>query len=181
MGTPRRLALRIRGLASASPTETRRSWVRRGALRSETTALRRRLPSGFAQEKHGVDVSRTGEDDATDKGDYVSVRSTSPARMRTRCCPKSSRNSANGSPSRSRCAGGRGDIAFGRPIHWIVSLLGTGGRRTFEFAGVSRPGERRAGTVPWHPSPSSSSRRATTKAALENAHVVVDIDERKGE
>ncbi|MEM7136894.1 MAG: glycine--tRNA ligase subunit beta [Myxococcota bacterium] len=175
LGTARRLALRIRGLSTSQPdrseTVTGPPW--KAAFEEDGTPKKAAL--GFAK-KHGVEVSAL-EKTTTDKGDYVSVHVHEPGRptevvlqeILPQLCqritfPKSMR-------------WGAGEVAFGRPIHWVVALLG-GEVVDFKFAGVSS-GRQTRGHRFLAPEPFDLSDATRYVAALEEAHVWVDLGTRK--
>jgi len=175
MGTPRRLALRIRGLAPNQPDRDETIMGPPWAAAFEADGSPKKAATGFAK-KHGVTVGDL-RIRATDKGDYVSVsvhetgRATSVvlAELLPELCqritfPKSMR-------------WGPGEIAFGRPIHWMVSLLD---REVvgFEFAGV-RAGRATRGHRFLAPESFDLAQASDYEDALERAHVIVDIERRK--
>ncbi|UCH29663.1 MAG: glycine--tRNA ligase subunit beta [Myxococcales bacterium] len=175
MGTPRRLALRIRGLAAQQPDRDETVMGPPWTAAFEDDGTPKKAAIGFAR-KHGVEVSALTKQ-ATDKGDYVSVavhESGKPiedvlADVLPQLCqritfPKSMR-------------WGPGEIAFGRPIHWIVSLLGSDVVE-FEFANV-RAGRSTRGHRFLAPSTFDIEQASQYEAVLEGAHVIVDVAERK--
>ncbi|MBW2509684.1 MAG: glycine--tRNA ligase subunit beta, partial [Deltaproteobacteria bacterium] len=114
---------------------------------------------------------------ATEKGDYVSVEVHEDgkalaevlAELLPQLCqritfPKSMR-------------WGPGEIAFGRPIHWIVSLLGADVVE-FEFANI-RAGRSTRGHRFLAPEAFDVADCQSYEEALEEAHVIVDIERRK--
>ena len=133
MGTPRRLALRVLGLSATQPDRQERVMGPPWSAAFEQDGTPKKAAIGFAK-KHGAEVDALRKQ-ATEKGDYVGVdvhevgrptdevlREVLPQLCARITFPKSMR-------------WGSGDIAFGRPIHWIVSLLGSE-IVDFEFAGV---------------------------------------------
>lgn len=133
MGTPRRLSLRALGLPSS---QSARSEVVSGPPWSAAfkDGEPTRAATGFAK-KHGVEVGDLKRLE-TDKGDYVSVQvheegkdtavvlqSLLPALCKRVRFPKQMR-------------WGEGEHSFGRPVHWIVSLLDDQ-VVPFDFAGAS--------------------------------------------
>jgi len=175
MGTPRRLALRIRGLAERQPdrNETVMGPPWSAAFGEDGTP--KKAAVGFAK-KHGVDVGALRRQ-ATEKGDYVSVEVHEDgkalaevlAELLPQLCqritfPKSMR-------------WGPGEIAFGRPIHWIVSLLGADVVE-FEFANI-RAGRSTRGHRFLAPEAFDVADCQGYEEALEEAHVIVDIERRK--
>ena len=175
MGTPRRLALRIRGLAAQQPDRDETVMGPPWTAAFEDDGTPKKAATGFAR-KHGVEVSALTKQ-ATDKGDYVSVAvhetgkpiedvlaDVLPQLCQRITFPKSMR-------------WGPGEIAFGRPIHWIVSLLGSDVVE-FEFANV-RAGRSTRGHRFLAPSTFVIEEASQYEAVLEGAHVIVDVAERK--
>jgi glycyl-tRNA synthetase beta chain len=175
MGTPRRLALRVRGLAPSQPDRDETVMGPPWSAAFDTDGSPKKAATGFAK-KHGVAVEDLRKE-TTDKGEYVSVRvhevgkATSEvlAELLPQLCqritfPKSMR-------------WGAGEITFGRPIHWIVSLLGSD-IVEFEFAGV-RAGRATRGHRFLAPDNFDLDEATNYEKALEGAHVIVDLGDRK--
>ncbi len=175
MGTPRRLALRIRGLASSQPDrhETVLGPPWQAAFTEEGAP--KKAAEGFAK-KHGVQVEDLRKR-STEKGEYVAVevheegKATSAvlAELLPELCRRIS------FPKSMRWADG--DVAFGRPIHWIVSLLGHQ-VVDFEFAGI-RSGRTTRGHRFLAPKEVELDEAARYEESLAVAHVVVDVERRK--
>ena len=175
MGTPRRLALRLRGLAESQPDRDETVMGPPWSAAFEANGSAKKAATGFAK-KHGVAVEDLRKQ-TTEKGDYVSVqlhetgRATSLvlAEILPQVCqritfPKSMR-------------WGPGEISFGRPIHWVVSLLGSE-VIGFEFAGV-QAGRATRGHRFLAPQSFDLDEAANYEASLERAHVLVDVKRRK--
>ncbi|MFW2390738.1 MAG: glycine--tRNA ligase subunit beta, partial [Polyangiales bacterium] len=135
----------------------------------------KKAATGVAK-KHGVEVGALSRQ-ATEKGVYVSVRvhetgkptSEVLAEILPTLCQRIS------FPKSMRW--GPGEIAFGRPIHWIVSLLGAD-VIGFEFAGIQAGRETRGHRF-LAPASFDLDEAARYERALEGARVIVDIDRRK--
>ena len=175
MGTPRRLALRIRGLAERQPDRNETVMGPPWSAAFDADGSPKKAAIGFAK-KHGVDVNALTKQ-ATDKGDYVSVdvhEAGQPLKdvlceLLPQLCqritfPKSMR-------------WGPGEIAFGRPIHWIVSLLGADVVE-FEFANI-QSGRSTRGHRFLAPATFDIDDSRNYEGALEEAHVIVDVEQRK--
>jgi len=175
MGTPRRLALRVRGLAASQPDRDETVMGPPWSAAFDADGSPKKAAGGFAK-KHGVGVEELRKQ-STDKGDYVSVqvheagKATDAvlAEILPQLCqritfPKSMR-------------WGPGEIAFGRPIHWVVSLLD---REVigFEFAGV-QAGRATRGHRFLAPESFDLDEARNYEMALEQAHVIVDLERRK--
>jgi glycyl-tRNA synthetase beta chain len=175
MGTPRRLALRIRGLAERQPDRNETVMGPPWSAAFEQDGTPKKAATGFAK-KHGVEISALRKQ-STEKGDYVSVEVHEDgkpladvlAELLPQLCqritfPKSMR-------------WGPGEIAFGRPIHWIVSLLGTDVVH-FEFANIAA-GRTTRGHRFLAPATFEIEDARNYEKALEDAHVIVDTEKRK--
>ena len=175
MGTPRRLALRLRGLATSQPDRDETIMGPPWSAAFETDGTPKKAAAGFAK-KHGLAVEDL-QKQTTEKGDYVSVRvreagrptGTVLAEILPQICqritfPKSMR-------------WGAGEISFGRPIHWVVSLLDSD-VIGFEFAGV-QAGRATRGHRFLAPDSFDLVEASSYEDALERAHVLVDLDRRK--
>ena len=175
MGTPRRLALRIRGLAERQPDRNETVMGPPWSAAFDADGSPKKAAIGFAK-KHGVDVNALTKQ-ATDKGDYVSVdvhEAGQPLKdvlgeLLPQLCqritfPKSMR-------------WGPGEIAFGRPIHWIVSSLGADVVE-FEFANI-QSGRSTRGHRFLAPATFDIDDSRNYEGALEEAHVIVDVEQRK--
>jgi len=175
LGTPRRLALRIRGLATSQTDRDETVMGPPWSAAFEPGGSPKKAATGFAK-KHGLAVEDLRKQ-TTDKGDYVSVqvheagRATGVvlAEILPQICqritfPKSMR-------------WGPGEISFGRPIHWLVSLLGSDVVE-FEFAGVQAWRATRGHRF-LAPATFDLDAASNYEAALERAHVLVDLTRRK--
>ncbi len=175
LGTPRRLALRLRGLAERQPDRDETIMGPPWSAAFEADGSAKKAATGFAK-KHGVGVEDLRRQ-TTDKGEYVSVRVHETgqatrevlAEMLPRLCQRIS------FPKSMRW--GPGEIAFGRPIHWIVSLLGNE-VVDFEFAGI-RAGRKTRGHRFLAPDSFDLDQAGSYESALERAHVIADIQVRK--
>ncbi len=175
MGTPRRLALRIRGLAANQSdrreTLTGPPW----SAAFDGDGSPKKAAEGFAK-KHGVDVGALRKQ-TTEKGDYVSVEVHETGRPLPEVLAELLPELCDRISFPKSMRWGPGDIAFGRPIHWIVSLLGPS-VVSFEFAGVAA-GRSTRGHRFLAPRVFDIETSADYEQALLDAHVVVDIGQRK--
>lgn len=132
-GTPRRLALHVRGIPLAQ--ESRHEVVSGPPW---SAAFREGAPTkaaeGFAR-KHGVAVEDLKKL-STDKGDYVSVEVSEEGRPAADILEAALPSLCQGVRFPKVMRWGEGEHAFGRPVHWIVALLD---ERVlpFEFAGAT--------------------------------------------
>ncbi|MBW2548777.1 MAG: glycine--tRNA ligase subunit beta [Deltaproteobacteria bacterium] len=175
LGTPRRLALRIRGLA---PRQTDRNETVMGPpwnAAFEADGSPKKAAAGFAK-KHGVTVGDLRKK-TTDKGDYVSVQVHEAGRTTGVVLAQILPQICQGITFPKSMRWGPGEISFGRPIHWVVSLLGSDVVE-FEFAGV-QAGRATRGHRFLAPATFDLDAASSYETALERAHVLVDLTRRK--
>jgi glycyl-tRNA synthetase beta chain len=175
MGTPRRLALRLRGLAPSQPDRDETIMGPPWSAAFEADGSPKKAATGFAK-KHGVAVQDLRKQ-TTDKGDYVSVQVHEAGKathaVLTEILPQICQRITF--PKSMRW--GPGEIAFGRPIHWVVSLLGSD-VVGFEFAGV-QAGRATRGHRFLAPEAFELDEASNYENALQRAHVLVDLKRRK--
>ncbi len=175
LGTARRLALSVKGLRVSQPDRNDTVVGPPWNAAFDEDGSPKKAAAGFAR-KHGVEVSALRKQ-STDKGEYVSVdvhevgRATVP--VLEELLPELCREIAF--PKSMRW--GSGDVAFGRPIHWIVALLGNE-IVPFEFAGI-RSGRTTRGHRFLAPKTFELREAGAYVASLAAAHVLVDLDARK--
>ena len=175
LGTPRRLALRIRGLA---PRQTDRDETVMGPpwnAAFEPDGSPKKAAAGFAK-KHGVAVEDLRKQ-TTDKGEYVSVQVHEAGRATGVVLAEILPQICQGITFPKSMRWGPGEISFGRPIHWVVSLLGSDVVE-FEFAGV-QAGRATRGHRFLAPATFDLDAASSYESALERAHVLVDLTRRK--
>jgi glycyl-tRNA synthetase beta chain len=175
MGTPRRLALRIRGLPERQTDRDETIMGPPWGTAFADDGAPKKAASGFAK-KHGVEIDALVKT-TTDKGDYVSVRVHEAGKKAHEVLSELLPQLCHRITFPKSMRWGDGDIAFGRPIHWIVSLLG---REVvaFEFANIPA-GRTTRGHRFLAPRAFDLEKASDYDKALEHAHVIVDIDERK--
>jgi glycyl-tRNA synthetase beta chain len=175
MGTPRRLALRLRGLAPSQPDRDETIAGPPWSAAFDADGAPKKAASGFAK-KHGVAVEDL-QKQTTDKGDYVSVQVHEAGRATREVLADILPQLCQRITFPRSMRWGPGEIAFGRPVHWIVSLLGSD-VIGFEFAGV-QAGRATRGHRFLAPESFDLDAADDYEAALEGAHVLVDLDRRK--
>lgn len=175
MGTPRRLALRIRGLASRQPDRDESIMGPPWSAAFDASGAPRRAAEGFAK-KQGVEVSALRKR-ATDKGDYVTVQIHEPGKATETVLSEMLPDLCSRISFPKSMRWGRGEVAFGRPIHWIVSLLDQQVVE-FEFANV-HAGRSTRGHRFLAPKTFELERADQYEVALAASHVVVDVARRK--
>jgi len=157
LGTPRRLALLVRGLALAQePRET----VSRGpATRVAFDAEGRptRAAEGFARGQ-GIAVSELRRETAENGQEYVVARRHEAGQEAAALLPEILRDLALGLEFPTSMRWGSGSIRYARPIRWLLSLLG---ERPVPFAvgdvasGTGTYGHRTLAAPGLHPVPSA--------------------------
>jgi glycyl-tRNA synthetase beta chain len=173
VGTPRRLCLLVRGLASRQPD-----------LEEETTgppvkaAFKDGAPTKAAEAfaaKLGCKVEELRRVE-TPKGEYLAGTRREPGRAATEILPEALSAVALGIPFRKSMRWGAGEVAFGRPIQWLVALFG---RDVVDVsvAGV-RAGRRTRGHRFLAPAEIEVGSADGYVDALRAAHVLVDPTER---
>ncbi|MCU0577102.1 MAG: glycine--tRNA ligase subunit beta [Desulfobacterota bacterium] len=173
--TPRRLALKVDGLAETLPdaTETRTGPPKSIAFDKDGNPTKAGL--GFAQ-TCGVDIAEVSIA-KTPKGEYLSVTKTTPGRPAREVLPVLLEEMIPKIPFAKTMRWSNPDVRFARPVHWILALFGsdvlpvrfgaiTSGRLTF--------GNRfMAG------GPLEIAQPDGYEQALERAYVIPDLDKRK--
>ncbi len=175
MGTPRRLALRVRGLLSTQPDRQETVVGPPWSAAFDQDGAPKKAAAGFAK-KHGVEVDALRKQ-TTEKGDYVSVEIYEPGKATGEVLGEILPELCSRITFPRAMRWGSGDIAFGRPIHWIVSLLGSEVVK-FEFAGV-RSGRTTRGHRFLAPQAFELGNSAAYVGALAAAHVLVELDVRE--
>ncbi|MEX2543478.1 MAG: glycine--tRNA ligase subunit beta [Trueperaceae bacterium] len=171
--TPRRLAVLVEGLADASE---RRSEKRRGP--PESAAFKAGEPTkaalGFA-ETNGVDPSELTVEE-TDKGRYVFVTKEVGGTPAAEVLPELLSSLLENLPAPRKMRWGEVETAFVRPVSWLVALLG--GEVIDLEAGGQRSGRTSRGHRFLAPGAIELAEPASYLAALREAHVLADADER---
>jgi glycyl-tRNA synthetase beta chain len=173
--TPRRLAVLIEGLAERSE---RRSEKRRGP--PESAAFDRdgkptRAALGFA-ETNGVDPAELLVED-TDRGRYLFAVKEVGGAAAAELLPPILLSLVEELPAPRKMRWGAGDLAFVRPVAWLVALLGDD-VLPFETGGV-RSGRTTRGHRFLAPGEIELPNPAAYLPALQEAFVVADVEERR--
>ncbi|HEY8393433.1 MAG TPA: glycine--tRNA ligase subunit beta [Thermaerobacter sp.] len=177
LGTPRRLALVVRGLAPRQ--EAREEWVR-GPSRAAAfgpDGEPTRAALGFARGQ-GVDVADLVVRQ-TPQGEYVFARKVIEGRPAAEVLTELLPAILASIEFRRTMRWGTGEHRFVRPVKWLVALLG---REVLpvSFAGV-QAGRTTYGHRFLHPEPVelASAAEEAYRQALEGAYVIVDPEERR--
>jgi glycyl-tRNA synthetase beta chain len=182
-GTPRRLALHVEGMQERQ-SDLHETLV--GPPVSAAFDAQGKLTKAgehFAR-KLGVPASEIAvvENPEGKKGKYLTGSRSEPGQPTLQVLGPLLETLCKKIPFQKSMRWGSGDIAFGRPIHWIVALCGSD-VVSVEFAGI-RSGRVTRGHRFLSPGAFEISRAGTYKEyceRLREAHVWVDVDERKGE
>ncbi len=176
LGSPRRIALVVSGVADRQPDLAEEVSGPPAGAAFDKEGKPTKAAEAFAK-KLGIEVSalRVVE---TPKGKYLAGTRRETGRPSAELLPKLVAETIAAIPFRKSMRWGSSEVAFGRPIHWIVALLGEA-VLDVEYAGI------RAGRVSYGhrflaPGAIALSTPAAYVDALRAAHVYVDPDERKG-
>lgn len=174
LGTPRRLALIVDGVATHQPDLDEEVLGPPARVAFDAEGRPTRAAESFAS-KLGVALDALTRV-TTPKGDYVAARRRERGAPALELLPAALARLCGEIPFRKSMRWAEVETPFGRPVRWLVALLGTQGL-TFEFAGVTSgttsQGHRFLGSKQV---PITSA--AAYVAALRAEHVVVDERER---
>jgi glycyl-tRNA synthetase beta chain len=173
LGTPRRLAIEIRGLAlrQADLEEDvtgppAKAAFKDGQPTKAAEAFAVKLGCGIA------DLRRV----QTPKGEYLAGTRREAGRAASELLPEALAQIAAAIPFRKSMRWGAGETAFGRPVQWIVALLGEE-VIGMSFAGVES-GRHSRGHRFLSPAPIPLASAGGYVETLRAAHVLVDPEER---
>ncbi|HSN98810.1 MAG TPA: glycine--tRNA ligase subunit beta [Candidatus Nanopelagicales bacterium] len=173
LGTPRRLALIVRGLAARQP-DLEEEVTGPPVKAAYKDGVPTRAAEAFAQ-KLGCTVDDLRKV-AGPKGEYVAGTRREAGRPAADLLPDMLAALVPAIPFRKAMRWGTGDITFGRPIQWLVALLGDA-VLPVEIAGV-RAARASRGHRFLAPGEVSIASPDAYIPALRQAHVLVDPDER---
>ncbi len=173
--TPRRIAVRISGVALSQPEQTseRRGPALAAAMGADGQPSKALI--GFAASA-GVAVEAL-EKLETDKGAWFVHRSVKPGALTADVLPAIVRESIQSLPLGKPMRWGDNEFAFLRPVHGLVILLGDS-VLSADVYGV-HSGRRTRGHRFHHPDEVVLARPADYVTALEAAHVLVDPVQRR--
>lgn len=175
LGTPRRLALIATGLASAQPDLDEEALGPPARVAFDADGKPTKAALSFAQ-KIGVAPDALFKK-ATDKGEYVAGRRVEKGAPAANLLPAVLAEVCGKIPFRKSMRWSDGDTPFGRPVRWLIALLGDT-ELSVEFAGV-RSGRVSYGHRFLAPAAIRIANAASYVANLRAAHVLVDPAERK--
>ncbi len=174
LGTPRRLAVLIEGISEAQPDLEEEVLGPPRSAAFEEDGRPKKAAEGFAKKLGlGVDAVRIVK---TDKGEYAAAtRSEKGQPAQTVVGKVVDAVTRINFPKAMRW--GAGELAFGRPVHWIVALFGADVVDA-SFAGV-RTGRRTFGHRFLAPGAIELGSSDEYVEALRRAHVLVRTSERR--
>ncbi|WP_297528128.1 glycine--tRNA ligase subunit beta [Thiohalobacter sp.] len=174
--TPRRLALLVAELAEAQPD---RETLRKGPAVTaafDAEGCPTKAAEGFAR-SCGVAVEAL-ERIETDKGAWLAFRRFEPGQPATALIPGIVAQALAGLPVPKRMRWGDGEVAFVRPVHWVVLLFGDEVVEA-EILGLQAGRETRGHRF-HHPQPLYVSEPAAWAPMLETeGHVLADFATRR--
>ncbi len=174
-GTPRRLAVLVEAVATEQPDLDEEVLGPPARVAFDTEGKPTKAGLAFAQ-KLGVDVATLSRKD-TDKGEYLVGRRVEKGLAAKALLATALAEVCAKIPFRKSMRWSDGEVPFGRPVRWIVALLGAD-EVEVEFAGV-RSGRATAGHRFLAPGPHQVAHARDYVDALRKAHVFVELDERR--
>ncbi len=174
-GTPRRLALIVKGVSEAQPDldETVMGPSARVAYDAEGKPTKAAV--SFAA-KLGCDVAELSRIE-TPKGEYISGKKRERGRPAVEIIPGMIERVCGAIPFRKSMRWGEGEVAFGRPARWLLCLFGKQAL-SVKFAGLTS-GNTTEGHRFLDKAPRAIQSPADYVSALEKRHVIVDIEKRR--
>ncbi len=175
LGTPRRLALLVEGVAERQEDLSMEVVGPPKRVAMDDEGKLTKAGEGFAR-KQGV-----SPDDlrvvTTDKGEYIAYTRAETGRAAAEVLPEILEELCRKIPFQKSMRWGAGDVAFGRPIHWVVCLHG-GEVVPMTFASVDA-GRGTRGHRFLSPETFEVETAGAYVDALREAHVYVDSSERR--
>ncbi len=175
LGSPRRIAVIVEGIADRQPDVEEEMTGPPAAAAYDKDGNPTKGAEAFAK-KLGVEVGALRLVD-TPKGKYVAGTRKESGRAAKELLSKLLVDTIAEIPFRKSMRWGTSDVAFGRPIHWIVALLG-GDVVDLEYAGVKSDRVTRGHRF-LAPDAIAIGTPAEYIEKLAKAHVQVDVDARK--
>lgn len=174
-GTPRRLAVWADAVADAQPDLDEQVQGPPARVAYDAEGKPTKAATSFAQ-KIGCPVENLVRVE-TPKGEYVAGRRMQKGAPARELLPSALEAVCGRIPFRKSMRWGDGDIAFGRPVRWLVALHGDQALR-LSFAGVEA-GRASRGHRFLAGDPVELSSSSSYVETLRGVHVLVDIDERR--
>jgi glycyl-tRNA synthetase beta chain len=174
-GTPRRLAVWVKDVADSGEDVTSEKLGPSVKAAFDKEGKPTVAATKFA-EALKVPVSELGRTQ-TAKGEYLSAQVQEKGRQATEILPEALHAAVHGINFRKSMRWGDVDMAFARPVQWLVALLG-GDVLPVVFGDV-KSGRTTYGHRFLAPGPVELARPADYEAALDKAHVVADVSKRR--
>ncbi len=175
LGTPRRLALLVEDVAEAQADVNELVLGPPKSVAFDASGALTKAGEAFVK-KLGKSAS-DAEVSETPKGPYIAVRRDEKGRPASEVLPEALARLCTQVPFQKSMRWGAGDVAFGRPVQWLVALHGEA-RVPFDFAGVSS-----SNTTLGHrflaPAAFEVKSADAWLGALRDAHVLADPAERR--
>ncbi|MCC6215666.1 MAG: glycine--tRNA ligase subunit beta [Polyangiaceae bacterium] len=173
-GTPRRLAATVAGVATAQPDVDEDVVGPPARVAFDASGAPTRAALAFA-EKLGVEPGALRRVE-TPKGEYVSARKVARGAASAAVLPAALERVVAAVPFRKAMRWGAGDATFGRPIRWLLALLGADAI-DFAYGGV-RSGTTTRGHRFRAPEAVAVESAATYPELLRARHVLARTSER---
>jgi glycyl-tRNA synthetase beta chain len=174
-GTPRRLAVWVDAVADRQRDVDEEVLGPPSRVAFDAEGRPTKAALAFAS-KIGCDVSALTRV-STEKGEYVAARRKETGAPARELLGGALAGVCATIPFKKSMRWSDGDTAFGRPVRWLVALWGAH-ELDFEFAGV-RSGRKSFGHRFLAPGEIVLARAADYVAKLRDAHVIVDLEERR--
>ncbi len=174
-GTPRRLVVRADGLAMSQPDLDEEMVGPPSRAGFDAKGNPTKAAEAFAQ-KLGCPIAQLGRV-MTPKGEYLVGRRREQGVAAQLLLPKVLERVCASIPFRKSMRWANEETAFGRPVRWLLALIGTE-TISFSFAGISA-GRTTEGHRFLARSPVEINHASEYVAALRARHVLVDTDERR--
>jgi glycyl-tRNA synthetase beta chain len=174
-GTPRRLTLLVEELSDRQPDLSEKVLGPPRAAAFDESGAPKKAAEGFAK-KLGLDVGQLFIEE-TDKGAYVAGVRQERGKSAAEVLPVLLAELGRRIPFPKSMRWGQGDVAFGRPVHWLLALHG---ERLVDvtFAGAAAGRETRGHRF-LAPEAFAVPHASRYVDALRDAHVVVSVEERQ--
>jgi glycyl-tRNA synthetase beta chain len=121
LGTPRRLALSVKGIADRQPDAELVAMGPSKSVAFDADGNPTKAAQGFARGQ-GIDVSQLTIM-TTDKGEYIAAKKNEVGRETSELLTEMLPRLVNAIPFKKSMRWGDLDVRFARPIHWIVALF----------------------------------------------------------
>ncbi|MFL5344801.1 MAG: glycine--tRNA ligase subunit beta [Hyalangium sp.] len=174
-GTPRRLAVWVKDIADSGEDITSEKLGPSAKAAFDKDGKPTVAATKFA-ESLKIPVSELGRTQ-TPKGEYLSAKVQEKGRPATEILPEALHAAVHGINFRKSMRWGDVDMAFARPVQWMVALLGS--EVLPVVFGDVKSGRTTYGHRFLAPGPIELARPADYEAVLEKAHVVADISQRR--